>query len=156
MVAAAGRGVPVLGVCNGFQILIETGLLPGALLRNADLRFVCRDVHLGVGTADSPFTHRYTAGQVIRVPVAHHDGQYFADEETLDRLEAEDRIAFRYVPGDAPGPANPNGSVRDIAGILNVERNVLGMMPHPEDATDPRHGGTDGCGLFDGVVAALH
>ena len=152
----ARDGGPVLGICNGFQVLCEAGLLPGALLRNADLRFVCRDVHLGVGTADSPFTHRYTAGQVIRVPVAHHDGQYFADEETLDRLEAEDRIAFRYVPGDAPGPANPNGSVRDIAGILNVERNVLGMMPHPEDATDPRHGGTDGCGLFDGVVAALH
>lgn len=156
VVAAAQRGVPVLGVCNGFQILIECGLLPGALLRNAGLRFVCRDVHLKVESADSLFTNRYRDDQVIRVPVAHHDGQYFADDALLDELESNGQIAFRYVGGDAPGPANPNGSVRDIAGIFNADKTVLGMMPHPEDATDPRQGGIDGCGLFDSIAAALH
>lgn len=155
VVAAAGRGVPVLGVCNGFQILIETGLLPGALLRNADLRFVCRDVHLKVETAQSIFTNRYGEDQVIRVPVAHHDGQYFAEDPMIERLEDNGQIAFRYVAGDVPGPANPNGSVRDIAGIFNESKTVLGMMPHPEDATDPYQGGTDGCGLFDSIATAL-
>ena len=156
MVRAAERGVPVLGVCNGFQILIESGLLPGALLRNADLRFVCRDVHLKVESAQTMFTNSYRTGQVIRVPVAHHDGQYFADPDMLDDLEANDQIAFRYVEGAVPGPANPNGSARDIAGIFNRGKTVLGMMPHPEDATDPRHGCIDGRGLFDSLVSALH
>lgn len=156
VVAAAGRGVPVLGVCNGFQILIEAGLLPGALLRNADLRFVCRDVHLKVETQQSMFTNRYEDDQVIRVPVAHHDGQYFADDAMLEELEDNGQIAFRYVEGDVPGPANPNGSARDIAGVFNAGKTVLGMMPHPEDATDPLQGGVDGCGLFDSIAAALH
>lgn len=155
VIDAANSGMPVLGICNGFQILIEAGLLPGALLRNAGLRFVCRDVNLSVENSQTLFTHAYASRQVIRVPVAHHDGQYFADEETLQRLEDEGRVAFRYCAGDSGGVANPNGSARDIAGILNEGKTVLGMMPHPEDATDPRHGGTDGLPLFEGLVAAL-
>ncbi|HZD25254.1 MAG TPA: phosphoribosylformylglycinamidine synthase subunit PurQ [Alphaproteobacteria bacterium] len=155
VVRAAERGVPVLGVCNGFQILVETGLLPGALLRNAGLKFVCRDVHLQVESSQTVFTNAYDSGAVIRVPVAHHDGQYFADEDTLARLEDNGQIAFRYVEGDVPGPANPNGSVRDIAGIYNESRTVLGMMPHPEDATDALHDTQDGCGLFNSLAAAL-
>ncbi|MDP6706825.1 MAG: phosphoribosylformylglycinamidine synthase subunit PurQ [Alphaproteobacteria bacterium] len=153
--AAAGRGVPVLGVCNGFQVLTESGLLPGALLRNAGLKFVCREVHLSVETSQSIFTNGYEAGQVLRVPVAHHDGQYYADDETLARLRDQDRIAFRYAAGDSPGPANPNGSVDDIAGIYNEAKTVLGLMPHPEDAVDPAHGGTDGRALFEGLARAL-
>lgn len=153
----AERGVAVVGICNGFQVLTEAGLLPGALLRNAGLKFVCRDVHLRVETSASPFTGAYNAGDVVRVPVAHHDGNYHADEATLARLEDEDRIAFRYVagPGEPEARANPNGAIRDIAGILSENRRVLGMMPHPENATDPLQGGTDGCRLFDGMARAL-
>ncbi|MCA1748096.1 MAG: phosphoribosylformylglycinamidine synthase subunit PurQ [Sphingomonadales bacterium] len=145
---AAERGVAVLGICNGFQILTETGLLPGALLRNSGIRFVCRDVRLEVASSQSAFTSRYDAEEEIVIPVAHHDGNYFADEATLDRLEGEGRIAFRYAE-------NCNGSARDIAGIVNPQGNVLGMMPHPERMIEPAHGGTDGRRLFEGLVAAI-
>ncbi len=148
IVDAAGRGVPVLGVCNGFQILTEAGLLPGALMRNAGLNFVCCDVPLVVENSQSIFTGGYEAGQAITVPVAHHDGNYIADAETLDSLEGEGRIAFRY--------ASPvNGSARDIAGILNAGGNVLGMMPHPERAVEDAHGNRDGVALFESVLAVL-
>jgi phosphoribosylformylglycinamidine synthase len=157
VVARARAGTPVLAVCNGFQIATEAGLLPGALLPNAGLKFVCRDVHLRVETSASPFTRRYNAGQVLSVPVAHHDGNYFADDDTLTRLEDEDRIAFRYcAPDGALDPAhNPNGSARAIAGIFNEGKTVLGLMPHPENATDPLIGSTDGQGLFASLVEAL-
>jgi phosphoribosylformylglycinamidine synthase len=148
VVRAAERGVPVLGVCNGFQVLTEAGLLPGALMRNAGQTFVCRTVPLRVETSQSLFTAGYEAGQTIRVPVAHHDGNYFADEATLDRLEGEGRVAFRYA--DAV-----NGSMRDIAGILNEGGNVLGMMPHPERAIEPEHGSSDGRALFESAVRGL-
>ena len=146
--AAAARGVPVLGVCNGFQVLTEAGLLPGALMRNAGLSFVCRDVALTVGTADSLFTRGYAAGQQLVFPVAHHDGNYVADEATLDRIEGEGRIAFRYA-------APVNGSARDIAGVLNAGGNVLGMMPHPERAIEDAHGNRDGAALFESLFAVL-
>ena len=146
----ADRGVLVLGVCNGFQVLTECGLLPGVLMRNADLKFVCRDVDLVVDSTASPFMKGYQARQKITIPVAHHDGNYYADEATLDRLEGDGRVAFRYAPGD-----NPNGSARDIAGILNERGNVLGMMPHPERAIDAKHCGTDGKAMFQGLVEAL-
>jgi phosphoribosylformylglycinamidine synthase len=146
--AAAKRGVPVLGVCNGFQVLTEAGLLPGALMRNAGQTFICRTVPLVVETSQSLFTAGYEQGQVIRVPVAHHDGNYFADEATLDRLEGEGRVAFRYQE-------TCNGSRRDIAGILNESGNVLGMMPHPERAIEPDHGGTDGRALFESAIRGL-
>ena len=157
VVAAARRGVAVLGVCNGFQILVEAGLLPGALLRNASLKFVCRDIGVRVASGRTAFAGGCDAGRVLRMPVAHHDGNYFADDETLDRLEGEDRIAFRYAPlgGEAAERFNPNGSVRDIAGIYNEGGNVLGMMPHPENAVRPDQGSTDGRGLFTGLAAAL-
>ncbi|MDR7102721.1 phosphoribosylformylglycinamidine synthase subunit PurQ [Croceicoccus sp. BE223] len=145
---AAARGVPVLGVCNGFQVLTETGLLPGALMRNAGIHFVCREVGLSVGNNQSLFTSHYAAGQEITIPVAHHDGNYYADETTLDRLEGEGRVAFRYLD-------NPNGSARDIAGVLNDAGNVLGMMPHPERMIEPAHGGSDGRALFESVFAGL-
>jgi phosphoribosylformylglycinamidine synthase len=145
---ASARGVGVLGVCNGFQVLTEAGLLPGALMRNAGLNFVCRDVALTVTNNQSSFTSRYDAGEEITVPVAHHDGNYNADQATLDRLEGEGRVAFRY--------STPiNGSARDIAGIMNDAGNVLGMMPHPERMIGPAHGGNDGRRLFESVVAAL-
>jgi phosphoribosylformylglycinamidine synthase len=146
--AAAERGVAVLGVCNGFQILTEAHLLPGALMRNAGIRFVCRDVPLKVETSQSAFTSRYEAGEEIVFPVAHHDGNYQADSETLDRLEGEGRIAFRYA-------SDCNGSARGIAGILNEAGNVLGMMPHPERMIEPAHGRTDGRRLFEGLVEVL-
>lgn len=151
----ADAGVPVVGICNGFQVLTEVGLLPGILMRNADLKFVCRDVHLAVETTESPFTSQYTDGQVIRVPVAHHDGNYVADEDTMQALRDQDRIAFRYVNADGTrgGFANPNGSMDDIAGILNEKRNVLGMMPHPERLISPALGGVDGRALFESVLA---
>ena len=146
--AHAERGGYVMGICNGFQILTETGLLPGALLRNAGLKYICRTVPLVVGTSDSVYTRAYNAGDVLQIPIAHHDGNYIADPDTLNRLQAEDRIAFTY--GD-----NPNGSVHDIAGILSDNRRVLGMMPHPERAADPAHGGTDGQRLFAHLAEAL-
>lgn len=146
--AHAARGGYVLGVCNGFQVLTETRLLPGALLRNAGLRYVCRTVPLRVETTDSVFTEGYAAGGVIGVPIAHHDGNYFADDDTIARLRGEDRVAFRYVE-------NPNGARDDIAGILSENRRVLGMMPHPERAADPGHGGTDGAALFRALAGAL-
>ena len=145
---AAEQGRFVLGVCNGFQVLTETGLLPGALMRNAGLDFVCRDVPLTVENTQTAFTSAYTAGETIRIPVAHHDGNYFADAETLDRLEGEGRVAFRYAEAC-------NGSQRDIAGVLNAAGNVLGMMPHPERAIDPAHGGTDGRALFEAAIRSL-
>lgn len=144
---AAAKGVPVLGVCNGFQILCETGLLPGALMRNANLRFVCREVKLEVVNARTRFTTAYTPGQVIRCPVAHHDGNYFAEDAVLRELEDGDRIVFRYTEG-----TNPNGAVRDIAGIVNEAGNVLGLMPHPENLVEPEHGGTDGRGIFESAL----
>ena len=156
-VARARAGVPVLGICNGFQILCECGLLPGALMRNAGLKFICRDVWLRVDAVDTCFTGRYRAGQVIRFPIAHHDGNYVADAATLDALEGDGRIAFRYCGADGAVDArtNPNGSARNIAGILNERRNVLGMMPHPERLADAALGGTDGRPMFDGLTESL-
>jgi phosphoribosylformylglycinamidine synthase len=155
--AAALAGTPVLGICNGFQILTETGLLPGALMRNANLKFICRDVHLRVETRDSPFTARYRAGQVVRYPIAHAEGNYYADKAILDRLEGEGLVAFRYVAPDGAAlpEANPNGSARAIAGIFNPGRTVLGLMPHPERLAEPLLGGEDGRAMFDGLVEAL-
>jgi phosphoribosylformylglycinamidine synthase len=148
VIAAAGRGVPVLGVCNGFQVLTESGLLPGALMRNAKQNFVCRDVPLKVENNQSLFTAGYDAGETIHIPVAHHDGNFFADEDTLDRIEGDGRVAFRYLD-------TVNGSRRDIAGILNEAGNVLGMMPHPERAIDEVHGGSDGRAMFETAVKGL-
>jgi phosphoribosylformylglycinamidine synthase len=151
----AARGGLVLGVCNGFQILCEAGLLPGVLMRNAGLKFICRDVHLRVETTDTLFTRRYASGQVIRTPVAHGDGNYRCDDETLARLKGENRVAFRYVDatGNQTADANPNGSLDAIAGVLSAKRNVLGLMPHPENLIEPLQGGTDGCALFEGLAA---
>jgi len=145
---AAGRGVPVLGICNGFQVLTEAGLLPGALMRNAGLHFVCRPVGLKVENSQSIFTSAYRSGEEISIPVAHHDGNYQADAETLDRLESEGRVAFRYT-------GEVNGSARSIAGIINAQGNVLGMMPHPERALEAAHGNTDGRRLFEGLLEAV-
>ena len=148
VIDSAGRGVPVLGICNGFQVLTEAGLLPGALMRNARLHFVCRPVGLKVETSQSIFTSAYSAGEEITLPVAHHDGNFQADGETLDRLEGEGRVALRYT-------GEVNGSARRIAGILNDAGNVLGMMPHPERAIEAAHGGTDGRRLFEGLLEAV-
>ena len=146
--AAAGRGTPVLGICNGFQVLTEAGLLPGALMRNAGLDFVCRDVKLEVVTADTAFTRGYAPGEAITVPVAHHDGNFQADADTLDRIEQQGQVAFRYAE-------EVNGSARSIAGILNDRGNVLGMMPHPERVVEKAHGNTDGRRLFEGLLGVL-
>ena len=148
VIAAATRGVAVLGVCNGFQVLTEAGLLPGALMRNAGLDFVCRDVKLTVANSQTMFSSRYDAGATITIPVAHHDGNYFADAETLDRLEGEGRVVFRYAE-------QVNGSARDIAGVVNAQGNVLGLMPHPERLIEAEQGGTDGRRMFEGLLAAL-
>lgn len=142
------RGGYALGVCNGFQVLTETGLLPGALMRNANLKFICKTVDLKVETSNSAFTEGYNAGDVVGFPIAHHDGNYTADPDTLARLKGDDRIAFTYT-------ANPNGSIADIAGVLSENRRVLGLMPHPERAVDERHGGTDGQALFRGLIGQL-
>lgn len=148
--AHAERGGLVLGVCNGFQILTEAGLLPGVLMRNASLKFVCREVTLEAVNTSSAFTRDFVKGQPVRCPVAHHDGNFFTDPDTLARLQDNDRIAFRYAGG-----TNPNGSLDDIAGILNETGNVLGMMPHPENLIEPAHGGEDGAILFNSIVAAV-
>ncbi|MEY8830735.1 phosphoribosylformylglycinamidine synthase subunit PurQ [Sedimentitalea sp. XS_ASV28] len=146
--AHADRGGYVIGVCNGFQVLTETGILPGALLRNAGLKYICKVVDLKVETSNSAFTSAYNAGDVIGIPIAHHDGNFYADETTRNELRDSDRIAFTYAD-------NPNGSVDDIAGILSENRRVLGMMPHPERAADAGHGGTDGVAMFRGLMGAL-
>ncbi len=156
VIRRAEQGVAVIGICNGFQILCESGLLPGILLRNASLKFICRNVNLKVETSQSLFTKGYNAGAVLSVPVAHGDGNYFADPETLDTLEGEGRVAFRYCSTGGSLDENPNGSARNIAGIFNAKKNVLGMMPHPENATDPRLGSVDGKPLFDSLAGALH
>jgi phosphoribosylformylglycinamidine synthase len=148
--AKAETGLTVLGICNGFQVLTEAGMLPGALMRNAALKFVCRSVGIEVAESQSVFTRRYESGQRIVFPVANGIGNYFADEETINRLEGEGRVVFRYAEDD-----NPNGSVRNIAGILNEKRNVLGLMPHPERVCDPLLGGTDGRALFEGLLESL-
>ena len=148
VVAHADRGGFVLGVCNGFQVLTETGILPGALLRNENLKYICRTVGLTVETTDSAFTQGYKQGDTLQVPIAHHDGNYFADTDTLARLRGDDRVAFTYSD-------NPNGSVADIAGVLSANRRVLGMMPHPERAAETAHGGTDGAAMFRGLADQL-
>ena len=155
--ARAAKGIAVLGVCNGFQIITEAGLLPGVLLRNASLKFVCRNVGLRVENSQTLFTSGYEKGQVLSVPVAHHDGSYFADERTLDEIEEHGQVAFRYcaLAGQAWPSDNPNGSIRDIAGIFNKSKNVLDLMPHPENAIEPQQGSIDGRALFQGMVEAL-
>jgi phosphoribosylformylglycinamidine synthase len=157
VVEFARGGGYVLGICNGFQILCETGLLPGALLRNEGLSFVCRHVNLRVERDDTVFTRDYTKGQVLSIPVAHGEGNYFCDDETLARLEGEGRVVFRYVDeaGEATASANPNGSIANIAGIINREGNVLGMMPHPERASEDALGSADGRGIFTSLAAAI-
>lgn len=156
--AHAKRGGNVIGVCNGFQVLTEMGLLPGALMRNRSLKFVCKTVQLKVENENSTYTNAYNQGQVINIPVAHHDGNYFADDETLTRIEDNGQVAFRYVnhSGDATKEANPNGSQNNIAGIMNERGNILGMMPHPERLIEDAQGGTDGRGFFDSIINSLN
>ncbi|MDX2258284.1 MAG: phosphoribosylformylglycinamidine synthase subunit PurQ [Hyphomicrobiaceae bacterium] len=157
VIAKANAGTPVLGICNGFQILTEARLLPGALMRNASLKFICRDVTLRCETDDTPFTRCYRTGQVITLPIAHADGNYFADQETLDRLEGEGRVVFRYcdAAGSVSAAANPNGSQRNIAGICSENRRVLGLMPHPERLHERLLGGTDGRRMFESLLVGF-
>jgi phosphoribosylformylglycinamidine synthase I len=157
VVAKANAGTPVIGICNGFQVLCESGLLPGVLMRNASLKYVCRDVWLKVEQTATPFTGRFTPGETIRLPIGHGEGNYYADDATLDRLEAEGRVVFRYVDqaGNATAEANPNGSQRNIAGICDPSRRVVGLMPHPERLIEPLLGGIDGRKLFESVLAAV-
>jgi len=157
VVRRAEAGVAVIGICNGFQVLTETRLLPGILMRNRDLRFVCRDVHLRVEQTDTIFSGRYEKEQVVRIPVAHHDGNYFLDEDDLDALEAEGQVVFRYCnsSGAVTDEANPNGSRRNIAGVVSASRRILGLMPHPERLADLELGGDDGRGVFDSLVSSL-
>ncbi len=154
VVAKAKTGMPVLGICNGFQILTETGLLPGVLMRNAGLKFICRDVTLKVERNDTMYANRYEPESVVTIPIAHHDGNYFADEQTLERLEGDRRIAFRYCDQDglATNKNNPNGSRNNIAGIYDETGKILGLMPHPERLADPALGGTDGRQMFESLV----
>jgi phosphoribosylformylglycinamidine synthase len=158
VVARAGGGTPVLGICNGFQVLTEAGLLPGVLMRNATLKFICKDVLLRVERDDTLFTRRYVKGEVVRFPIAHKDGSYFANDATLKRLEGEGRVAFRYcdVAGAITAHANPNGSAHNIAGIYNETGTVLGLMPHPERLADAALSGTDGAKMFLSLVETLH
>jgi phosphoribosylformylglycinamidine synthase I len=157
VVEQARKGVAVLGICNGFQVLTEAGLLPGVLMRNTSLRYICRDVHVRAERNDTLYAKLYDMESAIRIPIAHKDGNYFADSETLDRLEGEGRVAFRYcdLDGSITGDANPNGSQRNIAGIYDETGRILGMMPHPERAADAMHGGTDGRRLFESLVVGL-
>jgi phosphoribosylformylglycinamidine synthase I len=158
VIAEARRGVAVLGICNGFQVLTETGLLPGVLMRNASLKFICKDVHVRQERSGTAFTAEDASGRVFKMPIAHKDGNYFADAETLDRLEGEGLVAFRYCDtgGALTAAANPNGSQRNIAGVTDPSGRILGMMPHPERAIDPLLGGIDGLALFERAVATLH
>ncbi|WP_321389748.1 phosphoribosylformylglycinamidine synthase subunit PurQ [Emcibacter sp.] len=149
VIARADKGVNIFGVCNGFQVLTETGLLPGALMRNESLKFVCKHVDLRVENSDTPYTNAYKQGQIINIPVAHHDGNYFADDDTLKELEDQNRVVFRYMD-------NPNGSRNDIAGIINRRKNILGMMPHPERLIEDAQGGTDGRGFFESMLNSLN
>ncbi len=153
----AAEGGLVFGICNGFQILCESGLLPGALMRNAALKYVCKPVHVRVETTNTPYTHQLTKGEVLKIPIGHMEGNYVCDEHTLSELKAQDRIVFRYVTaqGEVTAEANPNGSLENIAGICNQGRNVLGMMPHPERAAEPELGMTDGVKIFHSLVAAM-
>jgi phosphoribosylformylglycinamidine synthase len=158
VIKKAKAGTPTLGICNGFQVLTEAQLLPGVLMRNAGLKFLCKDVWLKVEATDSLFTSAYRKGDVIRVPIAHGEGNYFADDETLEKLEDEGLVAFRYTDasGNETAEGNPNGSRGNIAGIFNETRTILGMMPHPERMLEPAHSGTDGRRLFEGLLQSLH
>ena len=158
VIKRAKGGTPVLGICNGFQVLTEAGLLPGVLMRNATLKFICKDMHLKVERNDTAFTRHYAKGEIVTFPIAHKDGSYFADEVTLDRLEGEGRVAFRYceTDGKITAAANPNGSRRNIAGVYNETRTVLGLMPHPERLADAALGGTDGTKMFLSLVETLN
>ncbi len=153
----AEKGVPILGICNGFQVLTEAGLLPGAFLQNAGLKFVCKDVNLRVETSQSLFTNKYETGQTLRIPIAHHEGNYFADDDTLERLEANGQVAFRYctAEGKVTAEANPNGAARNIAGLFNESKTILGLMPHPERLADAALGGEDGRAMFEAIAEAL-
>lgn len=156
IVSKANKGVPILGICNGFQMLTEIQLLPGVLMRNTGLKFLCQSVHLRVESSNSLFTSGYSAGQLIQIPIAHHDGNYFADNTTLSRLEDNGQVAFRYVTenGTLNTDGNPNGSINDIAGVFNKNRTILGMMPHPDRAVDPVHGGIDGQTMFKSILSS--